>query len=171
VKDPPELRVRAACRVLHIICLLSFAATISAVALPALFVATLADAPDVKVFDVASDPNFNNYKQVVTQFAHKKRPKAANDFCVLGYIAGDDTRSAWVIWHQGGEIILWGGNNADLDSSPRTLNLKSDVVPSESDLHGSTYLVTKAWVENVTATCDRSGEKVHVPADKSPHQP
>jgi hypothetical protein len=71
-------------------------------------------------------------------------------------------KSAWVIWRQGRRLILWEGH-ADLDSSRRTIDLDSNVRLSEDYLNGSTYLVTKAWVDRVTSTCDRFGTKVHVP--------
>jgi hypothetical protein len=117
----------------------------------------------IRVFDISSDTAFKGYKQAVTEFARKHRPKAANDFCVVGYLADDNSKSAWTIWRQGGEIILWEGQDSDLDSSRRIINLKSDVVATDDDVRGSTYLVTKAWVANVTATCEQSGIKVHVP--------
>ena len=127
--------------------------------------------PELKTFNVASEPEFRNYKKVVTQFAYKHRPRSANDFCILGYTSADGVKSAWVWWHQGRKIILWGGQDSDLDGSQRKINLKTDVVPSGSDLHGSTYLVTKDWVENFTATCNRSGVNVHVSpvANAQPH--
>jgi hypothetical protein len=56
-----------------------------------------------------------------------------------------------------------GGSEGGLDASRLKIDLRSDVVPSDSDLHGSTYLVTSAWVEKITSACERSGVKVHVP--------
>jgi hypothetical protein len=116
-----------------------------------------------KGFDLASDPDFRNYRQVVTVFARKHRPGAANDFCIEGYTTSDNLKSAWVIWRQGEQIILWEGQKDGLDASRAKIDLRSDVVPTDVDLHGSTYLVTKAWVEKITSTCDRFGVKVHVP--------
>jgi hypothetical protein len=96
-------------------------------------------------------------------FARKHRPGAENDFCVEGYTTTDNLKSAWVIWRQGKQIILWEGQKGGLDASRLKIDLRSDVVPSDSDLHGSTYLVTSAWVEKITSACERSGVKVHVP--------
>jgi hypothetical protein len=121
-----------------------------------------AQEPSLKPFDVASDADFRNYEQVVTAYAHKHRSKADNTFCLLGFRAGDNSKSAWIIWKEGRQIILWEGG-PDLDSSRRKISLKSDVVATEKDLHGSTYLVTQAWVSDITSTCDRSGAKVRVP--------
>lgn len=115
---------------------------------------------DRKTFDVTTDPDFSDYKQVMSRFAKKHRPEVANNFCIVGSVA-DDTKSAWVLWHEGAQIILWEGGD-DLDRSRRIIHLKSDVVPTEGDLHGSTYLVTKAWVKDLSQSCDRLGTKVHI---------
>jgi hypothetical protein len=125
--------------------------------------------PLMKTFDLASDPLFANYKQLVTAYAREHLPKIASDFCVVGYMTSDNLKNALVIWRQGREIILWYGGDQDLDASQKIINLNTDVVATENDLHGSTYLVTQAWVREVTATCNRSGVNVHVPARVSSH--
>lgn len=111
--------------------------------------------PGAKIFDVASDPEFQDYQRVLTHFAQRHRPKATNHFCIIGYQA-DTSKSAWVLWREGGEILLWEGNT-NLDLSRRIIHLKSDVVPTDKDLHGSTYLVTKAWVALLSKSCESSG--------------
>ena len=120
----------------------------------------LSGADAATTFKLTSDPNFKNYKQVLMRFAHKHRPHRENTFCVVG-ISSAEGKSAWVFWQQGGEIILWEGADT-LDSSRRVIHLKSDVVPSEADLHGSTYLVTKSWVAQLSETCSRSGVQVRI---------
>jgi len=122
--------------------------------------------PDLKPFDIKSDAGFRNYDQVISNYAHEHRPAEENNFCVLGFRTNDNLKSAWIIWHEGRQIILWEGG-PDLDSSRRKINLKSDVVATERDLHGSTYLVTQSWVRRVTNGCDRSGVKVIVPIAKA----
>ena len=119
-----------------------------------------------KTFSVASDPGFSDYRHVTEVFARTHRPRAVNDFCIVGQKAADDTKSAWVIWKQGQEILLWDGNGNDLDSSQRIIRLKKDVVRTENDLHGSTHLVTRAWVEALSSMCDKSGAKVQIPAQR-----
>jgi len=44
------------------------------------------------------------------------------------------------------------------------VHLKTDVVPTENDLHGSTYLVTRKWVNDQQAICKKSGETVQISA-------
>lgn len=127
--------------------------------------------PATRIFAITSDAGFSNYKQIVERFARNHRPQAVNDFCILGQIADDNSRSAWVIWRQGQEIILWDRNVMDLDSSLRTIRLKSDVVPTENDVRGSTYRVTRAWVETLSSMCEKSGVKVHTAKQRTAHLP
>ena len=47
-------------------------------------------------------------------------------------------------------------------SSRRILDLERDVVESEADVAGSTYLVTREWVSKQKARCDRHGVAVEV---------
>jgi hypothetical protein len=120
------------------------------------------------VFNVASDPQFASYKAAVKRYAWRQRPDYPNDFCVLGYKTHDELKNAFVVWRQGRQIIVWFGGDQALSASTRIIRLNKDVVPTESDLHGSTYLVTKAWVNEVKTTCDHSGIVVHVPPRSIP---
>jgi hypothetical protein len=142
--------------------LLAFLALTISIILPSVLAAqTTPQGAELKIFDLATAPDFQDYKRVLTGYAHEHNPKSGSDFCVVGYLTADGLKSAWVIWQQKRKIILWEGQN-DLDLSRRKLDLKSDVVPTENDLHGSSYLVTKAWVEQITDVCERSGTQVHI---------
>lgn len=143
-------------------CILLVSIVTMAITHPVLRAQTAAAEGDGRTFDFASDPAFRDYKHVITEFAHKHRPNAKNDFCISGFYTRDNLKSAWVIWRQGRQMILWEGQQ-NLDDSRRDLHLASDVVPTEADLHGSTYRVTKAWVKRIAAVCEQSGVKVHVP--------
>jgi hypothetical protein len=158
----PDSRRRREIRFPAFSLLVFFTLTISIGFPSALAAQTTSPEGELKVFDVSTAPDFQDYKRVLTNYARKHNPKSGNDFCVVGYLTSDDLKSAWVIWQQKRKIILWEGQN-DLDLSRRRLDLKSDVVPTENDLHGSTYLVTKAWVKKITDACERSGTQVHVP--------
>ena len=125
--------------------------------------ATATDQPTAaKTFDISSDTDFRNYETVIRRFIRRHHPEKAHDFCVVGYVAGDGSKLAWVLWRQGRQIILWEGGDAGLEMSRRKLDLRTDVVKSESEINGSTYLVTKAWVDDLSASCDRSGTKLHL---------
>lgn len=58
------------------------------------------------------------------------------------------------------KIYLWEGEDEELDVMRGSIDLRKDVVTSEHELHGSTYLVTKQWVDDLVRDCDRVGEKL-----------
>jgi len=113
-------------------------------------------------FNIASDMDFKNYQDVIRRFVRKHRLKTSEDFCIVGYIAADNSKLAWVLWDQGKEIILWEPGESDLDLSRRKINLEKDVVDFDIDLHGSTYLVTRLWVDNLVTACSKDGTQLHV---------
>ena len=119
------------------------------------------------VLDIASTPAFANFRQLIDAYMQRKKPKGAQDFCVVAYTYSDQSQAAWVIWKQGNKLILWEPGDDALSHSRRILDLKHDVVDSENDLHGSTYLVTKAWVKQLQADCERAGVKLSLPANKA----
>jgi len=49
-----------------------------------------------------------------------------------------------------------------LAESTSILHLKTDVVRTENDIHGSTYLVTRQWVRDQKAFCKQYGETVRI---------
>lgn len=127
------------------------------------------EAGDV-AFDVRSDANFGDATVALREFlrdANIRSPRVQH-FCVVGYQSSDGgDKRAWVHWTEGHEIILWSGA-ADPQSaktaivySRRVLDLKKDVVPTEADIKGSTYLVTRAWVDGVISECQTRGAKYH----------
>ncbi len=145
--------------VVAIVCLASLAIAVGCLFLKPIRAQTQsAPAPVEKTFDIASDPDFGKFNRVVTRFAAKHRPGKENNFCILGFSV-EGTKSAWVVWREGGQILLWDGGD-DLDRSRRVIHLKSDVVATEEDLHGSTYRVTKSWVDGLTRSCESPGVKV-----------
>lgn len=115
-----------------------------------------------KSFDIKADLDFQNYRAQIEDYAHKHSPTTANDFCIVGYFLEDNTKLAWILWTQGRQAILYGGASANLESSRRILNLEKDVVETEDDLHGSTYLVTRSWVDSLKESCNKVGTKIHI---------
>jgi hypothetical protein len=105
------------------------------------------DAP----FDFRTDSAFGDATARLEELLKGKR----GHFCVVGYQGPGESRRAWVVWREGRRIILWEGSS--IAHSRRTLRLKKDVVRSEVELKGSTYLVTRAWVDRVTSDCARRG--------------
>ena len=68
---------------------------------------------------------------------------------------------AWVLCPQGDRIFEWGGGESKI-ASPQEINLKTDVVSSESEIKGSTYVVTQEWVSRLRDACNCFGRKVHI---------
>lgn len=108
-------------------------------------------------FDLAANADFAGYERAVRNFAARTSPGQAEDYCVVGFASGTDWRLAWVLG--GGHIAVWSGGDAEV-GQPRDLDLSTDVVASESDLHGSTYLVTREWVDRLTTGCRCFGHPV-----------
>lgn len=81
-----------------------------------------------------------------------------NHFCVIG---GTDTEGpfAEVYWSTEHQIILWEPTDNDyaLLMSRDDLDLTQDVVANLNDVNGSTYLVTRKWVNNLLDDCRRRG--------------
>jgi hypothetical protein len=128
-----------------------------------------------QTFKLDQATDFQDYKRVVREYIQKRKPRTAARACVLGLIADDRSKFAWVLWEQGGELILYENGATDLGLSRRRLNLNKDVVENESDLHGSTYLITKNWLEQLRIACLQHGTQVHIAPRESrtfvPHSP
>lgn len=139
-----------------------------------------AQSADDITFDIATTPIFSDYQLILAGYLQKQKRKGHHDFCVVGYIHTDNTKTAWVIWKQAGKLILWEPGVATpgvatpdvaaLTQSRRVLDLKHDVVNTDDDVHGSTYLVTKAWVKQIHDDCSRAGVKVSLPGKQTKPQ-
>ncbi|CAM3673048.1 hypothetical protein [Paracidovorax anthurii] len=91
----------------------------------------------------------------------------------------------WMVWHEGATIqdvnTVRHGQRYEPDpalddatrgrsmaSSSGIVNLKTDVVPTDDDIRGSTFLVSRPWVDRLLTQCQRVGTQVRVPAFKPP---
>ena len=59
-------------------------------------------------------------------------------------------------------LLLWEGSDPDSASeallhSRRQLSLDTDMVPTQGDIQGSTYLVSKTWVDERLDDCAKHG--------------
>lgn len=112
-------------------------------------------------FDIRSDGAFADVQSVLHDYVRARSRTRHNNVCVIGYQARDGSRSAWVIWRGARRIILWEPGN-DLSESRRTIDLRKDVVASEKDLNGSTYRVTRPWVNELVARCAKDGTTLDI---------
>jgi hypothetical protein len=114
-------------------------------------------------FKLSSNPQFDKYRPALVDYLRGEHFGKPTRFCLFG--SKDNSGAiATVIWLDGQRIIDWGGNDSTLAESNSVVNLKTDVVPTERDLHGSTYLVTRKWVSEQLVLCKRNGETVRVGA-------
>jgi hypothetical protein len=114
-------------------------------------------------FDMATDPAFRDYRKVVTDYVRHRGGRRPGEVCVIGLVDESGWKQAWVIWPKGRQIILWEGNEPDLSMTRGRIRIPKDVVKDESEVRGSTYLVTQAWVDGLTAACDERGRKLRIP--------
>jgi hypothetical protein len=116
---------------------------------------------ELHTFAVAQDPAFSDSAANLRGLLAPARAARAT-FCLLGVEALDGGRVVWVEWPARHKLFLWEGQ--DLAETPprRMLDLRKDVVATDSDLQGSTYKVTKAWVSDIKNACARVGTKISV---------
>ena len=118
-----------------------------------------------QAFLVSKTPGFSNPRAVLRKLVALKGKARRNSFCVIGYQYPDGEKSAWVYWREGKAIILWEPTVNEIDDltlSRRYLRLTKDVVENESQVQGSTYLVTRQWVNSLLRDCQTRGEKFTV---------
>ncbi|GLQ96543.1 hypothetical protein [Dyella mobilis] len=114
-------------------------------------------------FRLSSNSHYDQYRSRLVEYLRSRHDRHATRFCLFG--SKDETGAiATIIWPDGQEIIDWGGNREALIQSISILHLKTDVVPTEADIHGSTYLVTRQWVKDQEALCEQYGETVRISA-------
>lgn len=116
---------------------------------------------------------FENPEQLLRQLIRAKSRLPVHHFCIVGYKDASDGATAWVHWVEGKALILWEPASEDplpLLASRRYLNLQRDVVASEKDLRGSTYLVTKTWVNMVLADCTSVGDRYTIRSVSQPNK-
>ena len=116
------------------------------------------------VFKVSDDSDFAKFRAPLVEYLRSRHITHGAKVCILGEQASDGSKWAWVIWPVGKTMILWGGSESTMVSSRRILNLKRDVVATESDVKGSTYLVTAQWVSKQKTRCAQYGTQVDITA-------
>jgi hypothetical protein len=109
------------------------------------------------VFDVNGDPGFAGYHAPLVAFLKAQHAHGSAHVCILGEQSADGTKSAWVIWREGRKMLLWDGGDASMVGARRVLDLRRDVVATDAAVGGSTYLVTRAWVDEQMRLCNLRG--------------
>jgi len=107
---------------------------------------------------------FHNAQPAIKRFIATAKPRLSGDqhFCVVSYPIGDGY--AWVHWLEGNQLIYWRGAadgppDDTIAFSTRKLDLAKDVVATDEDIAGSTYLVSRKWVNDRLADCKARGKR------------
>lgn len=115
---------------------------------------------EAPVFDLQADKDFADFRKPLASFLRSRHARLPASVCLLGERHADGSKSAWVIWRGGHTMLLWDGGASSMAASRRLLDLSHDVVASDDDVAGSTYLVTRAWVAQQTQRCQQLGTTV-----------
>jgi hypothetical protein len=107
-------------------------------------------------FDLRSQPEFRDYKRVIERYIAQRSHSTINHACIVGLVV-DKSKLAWLIWDDGSKLVLWESGESDLDTSRQQLDTIRDVVERNDDLRGSTFLVTKQWLDRLNTTCKAKG--------------
>lgn len=123
-----------------------------------------------RIVPTRSDPDFGDATGPLRTLLLEQAPLAGpQHFCVIGYTHGRD-KIAYVHWRERHKLITWWGGydpryrDEAIVRSNRQLDLDTDVVPTEKDIGGSTYLVTRAWVRRKLSDCAAHGTRYVVAA-------
>jgi hypothetical protein len=117
---------------------------------------TTAFAQEMTPVNVGAIQEFAKPESALRELVNAKKGGATNNFCIVGYKDEAGTVTAWVHWVERNALIFWEPPEP-LAQSRRYLDLRRDVVASDDQLKGSTYLVTKPWVKRLLADCKAVG--------------
>ncbi len=134
-----------------------------AMLISALIFIALAGNVNTTVFSILDCPGYPQPRQTLERLVLENGTENVNHFHITGYRFADEYNHAWVYWVEGRALILWEPTaypeySVSLSTSRRYLSLDKEVVPFEKDLHGSTYLVTRAWANSVIRDCMKRGD-------------
>jgi hypothetical protein len=116
-------------------------------------------------FDLKTRPQFSRYQEVVGSYLRREALGGDSQACVIGMTRGSrDTDMVWVIWRGGNRLIQWFSGEDNLELSSRNLSLTDDVVPTDADIGTSTYLESRAWVNELERLCKQHGRRVSATA-------
>jgi hypothetical protein len=114
-------------------------------------------------------PSVDGLKQFV--FREKQNNHVNHFIALVPHREGEPDQSLWLYWEEDHRIIFHSASRFGTPTEEgfqiaiaKSLDLMRDVVEREEDVHGSTYLVTRAWADEVLSQCEHRGVKLFVPA-------
>ncbi|WP_156370403.1 MULTISPECIES: hypothetical protein [unclassified Acidovorax] len=125
--------------------------------------------------EISSPAVLRAYLSTKDEVHNSRYARQINRFCFLkqaprASVYGD-TGGILMIWHNGGEILDSGGRAVRGEAAAslgraealaKSVHLATDVVESEAQIAGSTFLVDRAWVHRTLSTCQKAGRTVVV---------
>ena len=126
---------------------------------------------------IETAPDFQGWRQELQRTVDADGHAHTNHFCLVVESftperGSHDTKApsqeevAYVRWREGGKLLEWAGSDADGSILPvpgsGVLDLRTDIVPSVADLHGSTYRQTRGWLASIERHCAQSGTQATV---------
>ena len=113
-------------------------------------------------------PGFHGWRAQLQHMVDRDGRSGVNHFCAVvatGRTAGPDDSYTWayVYWREASKLYTFAQSDeglSDMSAFKAPLDLNSDVVSKQRDLHGSTFLVTRSWLRNVLSHCAKVGTQV-----------
>lgn len=123
-----------------------------------------------KWFTLDSSDQYPNWREQVQELVDSSQAVSPTKICVVGVGDGDaSTVQAYVIWRDHHRLITWIPSKDDphsLANQTRVLNLETDVVASDRQVAGSTYLVTRPWLHDLERHCRIFGTTLTLSAQR-----
>ena len=110
-------------------------------------------------FSVRGKTDFADVAEQLQVVVDEHATTPASQFCVVGERVGS-VDEAWVYWPADNKLILWlpdRDNPHAVAGSKRYLDLSRDVVDG-ADVHGSTYMLTRATANGKIDACKQHGD-------------
>lgn len=122
-------------------------------------------------FSLDTNSWFTGWRSQLQELVDRDGTLSTNTLCVVGWQNGDPASlKAYIVWPAGHKLITWRPSKDDSRSLLHETNvtdLQKDVVAIDQDVHGSTYLVSRAWVSHIKASCRRFGMTVRLSPQKA----
>lgn len=116
---------------------------------------------------VLGHPDYTHLTEALQELVDEKAKNRKNIFFVSRVVEKDSRPSfAWVYWPQANKIILLEPKKGfapkyDLLWSRRYLDLKEDVVPTQADINGSIFLLSRDEAARIVASC-KDGDRITI---------
>ena len=118
--------------------------------------ASATDSDGSRWFQISRNPAFADVQRQLQVLVDADARVSRNRFCVVGQTA-DGYAQAYVYWPTNSKLILWEPQDSPraILGSRRYLDLRRDV--REGDAGGSSYVLTRKFLNEVISACRRTG--------------